>query len=132
MVHFQVTLGAGVPVYRQLMEQVKYYVASGTLKPGDALPSIRELAGRLAVNPSTVVKAFGELEHEGVVELIQGKGAFVLNHGRKLSTAEMKKALRDGARRLAVEARQMGLPRRAVIEILEEELEKLDERAGKI
>ena len=131
MVHFQITTGTGVPAYRQLMEQVKYYVASGTLKPGEALPSIRELAGRLAVNPSTVVKAYDELEHEGTIELLQGKGAFVASHGRRLSSAELKKALREGARRLAVEARQMGLPRKAVIEIIEDELDKLEGRDGK-
>ena len=130
MVHFQITTGTGVPSYRQLMDQVMYYVASGTLKPGDGLPSIRELAGRLSVNPSTVVKAYNDLSHGGVIELRHGKGAFVSNGGRKLPLSEMKKALRAQARKLAVDATQMGVPGKVVLELLREEMDGLEKRAG--
>ena len=60
--HLQIDERCGVPVYRQMMDQFKYYVAGGTLRPGDQIPSIRELAAALAVNPTTVVKAYTELE----------------------------------------------------------------------
>jgi len=68
---------AGTPIYIQLMQQIKHAIESGTLNPGDQLPSIRNVAKDLFVNPNTVVKVYKELEHEGIIELRQGKGAFV-------------------------------------------------------
>ena len=68
---------SGVPIYLQLMEQVKHAIETGALRPGEQLPSIRPLAEELVVNPNTVAKAYRELEHEGVIELRQGAGAFV-------------------------------------------------------
>ena len=68
---------SGVPIYLQLMEQVKHAIETGALKPGEQLPSIRPLAEELVMNPNTVAKAYRELEHEGVIELRQGAGAFV-------------------------------------------------------
>ena len=130
MIHFQITTGTGVPSYRQLKDQVMYYVAGGTLRAGDALPSIRELASRLAVNPSTIVKAYSELSHDGVIELRQGKGAFISNGSRKISPAEMKRTLRSQARKLAVEAKQMGMTRQLAIDLLEEEMEALEKGTG--
>lgn len=126
MLHIQITPSSGVPGYRQIMDQVAYYVASGSLKPGDALPSIRELAGRLAVNPSTVVKAYGELAHQGVVEMRQGKGVYVAGGVRRIPASELKRALRTEARRLALGAKQMGAARDLVHEILDEELDRLE------
>ena len=126
MLHLQIAPSSGVPSYRQIMDQIAYYVASGSLRPGDALPSIRELAGRLAVNPSTIVKAYGELEHQGVVEMRQGKGVFVAGGGRKLPAAELKRALRAEARRLALGAKQMGLSRELARELLDEEMDRLE------
>ena len=67
----------GVPIYLQLMEQVKHAVETGALRPGEQLPGIRPLAEELVINPNTVAKAYRELEHEGVIELRQGAGAFV-------------------------------------------------------
>ncbi len=108
MLHLQLDPQSGVPVFRQMMDQIKYYVASGVLKTGDRLPSIREAAKALSVNPTTVVKAYGELEHEGVIERRQGKGAFVSEQGRRMTAAERKRALRRLARQLAIETTQMG------------------------
>ena len=73
----QTNPSAGTPIYVQLMQQIKYAIESGTLNPGDQLPSIRNVAKDLFVNPNTVVKVYKELEHEGIIELRQGKGAFV-------------------------------------------------------
>ena len=67
----------GVPIYLQLMEQVKHAIETGALRPGDQLPGMRPLAEELVINPNTVAKAYRELEHEGVIELRQGAGAFV-------------------------------------------------------
>jgi len=78
---------SGVPIYLQLMEQVKHGIETGALRPGDQLPGMRPLAEELVINPNTVAKAYRELEHEGVIELRHGAGAFVTGHprGRKVT-----------------------------------------------
>ena len=68
---------SGVPIYLQLMEQVKHAIETGALRPGEQLPGIRPLAEELVINPNTVAKVYRELEHEGVIELRHGAGAFV-------------------------------------------------------
>ena len=103
------------------MDQIKYYGASGLLKPNSQLPSIRELALALSVNPTTVVKAYSELEHEGAIEMRHGKGAFLADAPR-MSDARRKQVLRRLARQLAVEAVQMDAPVELVIEVVTEEL----------
>ena len=90
---FRPNPASGVPIYLQLMEQVKHSIETGALRPGDQLPGIRPLAEQLVINPNTVAKAYRELEHEGVVELRQGAGAFVSANGRaKQLTDRMKTA----------------------------------------
>lgn len=125
MLHVQIDPHSGVPVYRQVMDQMKYYVASGVLKVGDMLPSIRALARAMSVNPATVVKAYTELRHEGVIEIRHGKGAFVAEAAKRMSAAERDKALRRLARRLAIEAVQMGAPGETVRRIVAEEMERI-------
>ena len=72
---------SGVPIYLQLMEQVKHSIETGALRPGEQLPGIRPLAEELVINPNTVAKAYRELEHEGIIELRHGAGAFVSSNG---------------------------------------------------
>jgi GntR family transcriptional regulator len=84
---------SGVPIYLQLMEQVKHAIETGALRPGEQLPGIRPLAEELVINSNTVAKVYRELEHEGVVELRQGSGAFVSQNARAKRLAE---ALRAG------------------------------------
>ena len=126
MLHFQINSHSGVPVYRQMIDQIKYYVASGALKAEGQLPSIRELAQSLAINPTTVVRVYSELEREGVVEMRHGKGAFITASGRRMSAAERDRTLRRLARQLAVEARQMGAPAGQVLKVVREELAELE------
>jgi len=77
MMLFRPNPSTGVPIYLQLMEQVKHGIETGALRPGEQLPGIRPLAEELVINPNTVAKAYRELEHEGVIELRHGAGAFV-------------------------------------------------------
>ena len=84
---------SGVPIYLQLMEQVKHGIETGALRPGEQLPGIRPLAEELVINPNTVAKAYRELEHEAVIELRHGAGAFVA------ANAQAKKVDRPAARR---------------------------------
>jgi GntR family transcriptional regulator len=79
-----VTTGAGTPIYRQIVEQVRLGVATGALSPGDAMPSVRSLAERLVINFNTVAKAYGELVRDGVLESRQGRGVFVANKKRQV------------------------------------------------
>ena len=79
---FRPNPGSGVPIYLQLMERVKHAVETGALRPGEQLPGIRPLAEELVINPNTVAKAYRELEHEGVIELRHGAGAFVTANAR--------------------------------------------------
>ena len=81
---FRTNPSLGVPIYLQLMEQVKHAIETGALRPGDQLPGMRPLAEELVINPNTVAKAYRELEHEGIIELRHGAGAFVAaNAGAK-------------------------------------------------
>src|ERR1041385_2531370 len=119
--HLHIDPHSGLPVYRQMIDQIKYYIASGTLKEGDQLPSVRELAQRLTVNPTTVVKAYNELEHEQVIELRHGKGAFVAQPNTTASEFQKDKVVRRLARQLAVESQQIGADHDFVTRILNEE-----------
>ncbi|HYE87215.1 MAG TPA: GntR family transcriptional regulator [Vicinamibacterales bacterium] len=83
---------SGVPIYLQLMEQVKHAIETGALRAGEQLPGIRPLAEELVVNPNTVAKAYRELEHEGVIELRQGAGAFVTDRGPSRKDADRLRA----------------------------------------
>ncbi|MBI3494160.1 MAG: GntR family transcriptional regulator [Acidobacteria bacterium] len=79
---FRPNPSSGVPIYLQLMEQVKHSIETGALRPGEQLPGIRPLAEELVINPNTVAKAYRELEHDGVIELRHGAGAFVSGNAR--------------------------------------------------
>jgi GntR family transcriptional regulator len=74
---FRLNQSSGIPLYLQLMEQVKHAVETGALREGDQLPTIRKLAEDLVMNPNTVVRAYRELEHEGILEVRHGTGAFI-------------------------------------------------------
>ena len=123
--HFQIDPRSGLPVYRQLMDQIKYYVASGALRAGDQLPSIRDLAVRASVNPTTVVKCYTELQHEGVVEMKHGKGAFVASSTSELSDLERRKLVAQLAQQFVVEAKQLGASKEMVEDVVREEWDRL-------
>src|ERR671933_1448465 len=89
---FRTNPALGVPIYLQLMEQVKHAVETGALQEGDQLPGIRPLAEELVMNPNTVAKAYRELEHEGVIELRHGAGAFVSANAPPKKAAEKLRA----------------------------------------
>jgi len=82
---------SGVPIYLQLIEQVKHAIDTGAIRPGEQLPGIRPLAEELVINPNTVARAYRELEHDGVIELRHGAGAFVSAHaGAKRLTDRLR------------------------------------------
>jgi GntR family transcriptional regulator len=89
---FRPNPSSGVPIYMQLIEQVKHAVETGALRPGEQLPGIRPLAEELVINPNTVAKAYRELEHEGFIELRHGAGAFIAHIGRDRKDADRLRA----------------------------------------
>lgn len=121
----QIDPRSGVPVYRQIMDQIKYYVSSGVLKPDSQLPSIRQLAVELALNPTTVVKAYTELEHEGVIAVRHGKGAFITEGAQRMNIRERQDALRRMARQIAVESAQLGIPPAEVTQAVTDALREI-------
>jgi GntR family transcriptional regulator len=108
----------GVPIYLQIVNQVKYLVASGRLAPGEELPPIRALADRLLVNPNTVAKAYRELQREGVVENRRTAGTYVSDAGSPLARRERLKILAERVDALLAEARQMNFSLDEVIDLV--------------
>jgi GntR family transcriptional regulator len=86
-------LKSGVPFYRQIIEQIKFAMARGDLDPGDRLPTVRQLAVDLSVNPNTVVRAYRELEIEGVLETQQGTGTFISHQPPTIDRIEQQRML---------------------------------------
>ncbi|MBK7614865.1 MAG: GntR family transcriptional regulator [Burkholderiales bacterium] len=108
---FTIATGSAEPIYRQLIEQVRRRIAAGLLQPGDEMPSVRELAQALAVNPMTVSKAFGLLEAEGVLERRRGLAMVVAAQAQSsASVADRSELLRPTLERAAAEAHQLQLP----------------------
>jgi len=107
---FSITPGSTEPIYRQLVEQVRRLVAGGQMAPGDELPSVREVAQTLAVNPMTVSKAYGLLETEGLLARRRGLGMLVAERPRSArSQTERVALLRPTLERAAREARELEL-----------------------
>jgi GntR family transcriptional regulator len=95
---FRLNQSSGIPLYLQLMEQVKHGIETGALREGEQLPTIRKLAEDLAMNPNTVVRAYRELEHEGIVELRHGSGAFIKDsEGGRIKVIRRGQALLQAA-----------------------------------
>lgn len=108
----------GVPIYLQIVAQVKYLVAAGRLAPGEELPAIRVLADRLTINPNTVARAYRELEVAGVVEKRRTAGTYVSAAGSPLARRERMKILTERIDALLAEARQLGIRTDEVVELL--------------
>ena len=127
---FRPNPSSGVPIYLQLMEQVKHSIETGALRPGEQLPGIRPLAEELVVNPNTVAKAYRELEHEGVIELRQGAGAFVSANARAKKSTDR---LRAGQAEVAVAVERLrarGVTDHEIRRMFEAELAGLRKTGG--
>jgi len=105
---FALDLHTGVPVYRQLMDQVRAGIASGALMGGDQLPTVRQLAVDLAINPNTVMRAYRELELGGLLETHQGTGTFIANKKVEKAAAERERQLGQMASEFAARAGAAG------------------------
>ena len=124
--HINVTTGAGTPIYRQIIDQVRLGVATGALRPGQAMPSVRNLAERLVVNPNTVVKAYAELVRDGVLEAQQGMGFFVAEKRQIYSKAERLRRLRLAVDDFIHEAVFLDFSAEEIRKVVDEKLTELD------
>jgi GntR family transcriptional regulator len=106
---FKLNPTTGQPLYLQLMQQIRHATETGALQDGDQLPGIRTLAEELVVSPNTVVKAYSELEHDGILELRHGSGAFVTTKRRTRSLTDHVQGARRQLRDLIDELREEGL-----------------------
>ena len=122
---FHVDARSATPIYDQIVTQVRFAIASGTLARGEALPSVRQLAVALRVNPNTVARAYRELESEGLVDTQQGRGTFVAQADRRLSPAARRSALAPAVERLVAEASALGLTPTELAQIVRDAAERL-------
>src|SRR2546423_14533880 len=122
---------SGVPIYLQLMEQVKHAIETGALRPGEQLPGIRPLAEELVINPNTVAKAYRELEHEGVIDLRHGAGAFVTEQPRARKLADILRAAQPIVAGAVEKLRTRGLSDEEIRRLFEAELAGLSRKGGK-
>lgn len=119
----------GVPIYLQIVNQVKYLVASGRLAPGEELPPIRVLAEQLVINPNTVARAYRELEGAGVVSKRRTAGTYVSDAGSPLARKERLKILTQRIDALLAEARQMGVDIDKVVALIRQRDEVMQPEA---
>ena len=108
----------GLPIYQQIVNQIKYLVASGRLATGEQLPPVRNLAELLLVNPNTVARAYRELESAGVLSTRRGAGVFISNAGSPLARREQNRILTERIDILLAESRQMNIGLDEVIKLL--------------
>src|SRR6185437_7886525 len=108
----------GVPIYLQIVNQVKYLVAAGRLAAGEELPPIRSLAEQLTINPNTVARAYRELEVAGVVEKRRTNGTYVSEAGSPLARRERLRILSERIDALLAEARQLGIRTDEIVELI--------------
>jgi len=114
----QVTTSGREPIYQQIVGQIREGVARGKLRPGERLPSVRELSRRLVVNPNTIARAYTELEHDGVLNTRQGSGVFVAEPSNDLTKSARKKKLLGLLDAFLTEAVHLGFTREEVVTTL--------------
>jgi len=115
----------GIPVYRQIVNQVKYMVASGRLRPGQELPPIRALAEKLVINPNTVVRAYNELQREGVLESRHGSGTYVTERNDRPASESSARELLPKVDSLLTDAAHLNVKLEEVVHLVNERHELL-------
>src|SRR2546423_7820157 len=118
----EINFKSGMPVYLQVVDQVKSAAASGALRPGESLPSIRPLAEQLRINRNTVAKAYAELESQGIIETLAGKGCFVTENNSPLKKAVREKMIAADIDAAIVQAHHFQVPEKDFLELVKERL----------
>lgn len=127
-----ITLADGVPIYRQIANQIRYLAASGRLAPGEDLPPIRTLALQLRVTPNTIVKAYGELEAAGVVRKRAGAGTYISEVPSRLADRERARILEQRVDALLAEAHHLNVTADELLRIFHERRALMTGMAGEL
>jgi GntR family transcriptional regulator len=117
---------SSVPIYRQIIDQIKYSVAAGVLKEGDKVPSVRELAATLAVNQNTILKVYNELCREQVLKIVRGDGTYVSSSKQAIPAAEREKTVGKTLREAVVQAIHLEVSLQQAKELLETEYKAIE------
>jgi GntR family transcriptional regulator len=128
---FQLNFSSGKPVYLQVVDQVKAAVASGAIRPGEPLPSIRPLAEELRVNRNTVAKAYTELENQGVIETLAGKGCFVRPGSAPLKKAARLELLTQDIDSAVTQAHHLMVSKAEFLRLAEERLDAFEQQRAR-
>lgn len=113
------------PIYEQIIDAVKENILKGILQPGDKLPSVREMSSLITANPNTVSRAYMELERQGVIETIRGRGTYVSsNYKPKVEENRMEK-LKDDIKKIILEAHYMGIKKEDIVKLINEFYEEV-------
>jgi GntR family transcriptional regulator len=127
---FQVDFQAGKPVYLQLADQIRYAAASGRLRPGDPLPSLRPLAEELRINRNTIAKAYAELEAQGILETLPGKGFFLKNNHSALTQQTRQRLLLTEIDEAVVMAHHLRFDREKFLALVRDRLDYFESKAS--
>ena len=125
---FRINFTSGKPVYLQLVDQVKVAAASGALLPGEPLPSIRPLAEQLRVNRNTIAKAYGELEAQGVIETLEGRGSVLRANPSPLRKDARRKALAESIDDAVIQAHHLQVSRADFLRLAEERYDAIEHK----
>lgn len=125
---FEINFKSGKPIYLQLVDQIKAAAASGAMRAGEALPSIRPLAEELRVNRNTVAKAYSELENLGVVETQPGRGCFLRGNNAALRKEVRRRLLIVEIDQALVQAHHLQVSRKELLELIHERMAALEEK----
>lgn len=128
---FQITFKSGKPVYLQLVDQVKVAAASGAMQPGEALPSIRPLAEQLRLNRNTVAKAYSELEAQGVIETVQGRGSVLRANNSPMRKDVRRKMLAESVDEAVITAHHLQISRAEFLRLAEERYDALEQKRSR-
>jgi GntR family transcriptional regulator len=127
---FKIDFKSGKPVYLQLVDQIRYAAASGALRAGEALPSIRPMSEELRVNRNTVAKAYTELENQGIIETIPGKGCFLKENNSPFKKQVREQLLLRDIDQAVVTAHHLQVDRETFLEVVKEQLDYFQRKAG--
>jgi len=123
MIEFKLDIKSGVPFYRQIVDQIRYGIASGHLLPGEQLPTVRDLAVRLEINPNTIRKAYSELEILGILDTQQGTGTFIAHKEIEITESERDRMLGQICDELIARGQQYNLTLKEIFEHLQRRYE---------
>jgi DNA-binding transcriptional regulator YhcF (GntR family) len=119
---------SGIPAYLQIVEQIKYATASGALHPGEALPSIRILAEQLRINRNTVAKAYAELEHQGIVKIVQGKGVYISEKATPFNESLQNDVMNEAIDNVIVQAHHFQIDKKDLIDRFRKRVEQFEKK----